>query len=91
MLHLRIVRNQMALAIKKVRADVAANLRAARRRLGLSQEALALTADIDRAYLSRIERGLANPSLTTLAKLAHALQMPLDELVKHHNSRHRRT
>ena len=87
---MRIVRAHMALSIKKVRADVAFNLRAARRRIGLSQEALALTADIDRAYLSRIERGLANPSLTTLAKLAGALQMDIAELVKNHNAKHRR-
>jgi transcriptional regulator with XRE-family HTH domain len=39
----------------------------------LSQETLAHEASIDRSYVSRLERGLENPSVTTLARLAVAL------------------
>jgi transcriptional regulator with XRE-family HTH domain len=34
---------------------------------------LAVDADIDRTYVSRLERGLENPTVLVLAKLAHAL------------------
>jgi transcriptional regulator with XRE-family HTH domain len=49
------------------------NVRAARKALNLSQEALALDSDIDRTYVSGIERGKRNPSLTMIAKLAERL------------------
>jgi transcriptional regulator with XRE-family HTH domain len=48
-------------------------LRNTRQDAGLSQEALALAADIDRTFVSQIERGIKQPSLTTLYKLADAL------------------
>src|ERR1700733_10442343 len=40
---------------------------------GLSQEALAVHAEIDRTYVSRFERGLENPSVAVLERLAKAL------------------
>lgn len=39
--------------------------------------ALAATAGVSSGLLSQIERGLGNPSYTTLIKLAHALQVPV--------------
>ena len=53
---------------------LAANVKAARKALDLSQEALALEAEIDRTYISGIERGLRNPSLTLTVKLAERLK-----------------
>lgn len=44
---------------------------------GLSQEALALAAGVDRTYVSQLERGIANPSLLILWRLADALKMDL--------------
>ena len=41
--------------------------------LGLSQEQLAFEAEIDRTYVSQIERALINPSLFVLHKLAKVL------------------
>ncbi|MEP3107444.1 MAG: helix-turn-helix transcriptional regulator [Hyphomicrobiales bacterium] len=46
------------------------NLREARKAAGLSQEALALEIGIDRTYISGIERGVRNPSLDVIVKLA---------------------
>ena len=56
---------------RRVFAD---NVKAARRALDLSQEALALEAGIDRTYVSGIERGRRNPSLTMIARLAERLK-----------------
>lgn len=53
---------------------MAQNVKAARKELDLSQEALALETEIDRTYISGIERGLRNPSLTLIVKLATALK-----------------
>ena len=45
-------------------------LREQRIAAGVSQEALALSADVDRTFVSQIERGIRQPTLTTLCKLA---------------------
>ena len=53
---------------------LADNLKTARKALGMSQETLALEAGIDRTYVSGIERGRRNPSLTMIARLAERLR-----------------
>lgn len=40
---------------------------------GLSQESLAVNASIDRTYVSRLERGIENPTVAVLERLAAAL------------------
>lgn len=45
-----------------------------------SQETLAFEAHVDRTYISAIERGIANPSIETLANICHALNVTLSEL-----------
>lgn len=45
-----------------------------------SQETLAFEALVDRTYISAIERGIANPSIETLANICHALDVTLGEL-----------
>ncbi|MFZ1155762.1 MAG: helix-turn-helix transcriptional regulator [Solirubrobacteraceae bacterium] len=52
-----------------------ANLRAARKQAGLSQEALAYEAEVDRAAISVYERGGREPNLRTVLKLARALHL----------------
>ena len=42
-----------------------------------SQETLAFEAHVDRTYISAIERGIANPSVETLANICHALGITL--------------
>lgn len=54
-------------------AILARNIKAARRLLGWSQEELADRAEIDRTYISGVERQVRNPTITVVAKLAKAL------------------
>jgi transcriptional regulator with XRE-family HTH domain len=42
---------------------------------GLSQDALAATAGIDRAHIGHLERATKSPTLTTVEKLADALEV----------------
>jgi len=51
------------------------NVREARRRKGLSQEALAHEAEMKRSYLSDLERGTRNPTVRALGRLAAALDV----------------
>lgn len=45
-----------------------------------SQETLAFEASVDRTYISAIERGIANPSIETLANICFSLNVTLSEL-----------
>ncbi|MER9456561.1 helix-turn-helix transcriptional regulator [Mesorhizobium sp. M0478] len=58
-----------------VRKIIGWNLRKLRVEQGLSQERLALAADIDRAYVGRVERGSENVTTDTLEALAGALKV----------------
>ena len=53
-----------------------------RRAKGLSQEALAEKADIDRTYLSDIERGVRNPGIKNVIVIAKALGITPSDLMK---------
>lgn len=48
----------------------------------MSIEDLALEAEINRNYLSDLERGKRNPTLQVISKIAAALQISLEELFK---------
>ena len=48
---------------------------------GWSQECLASHAELNRSYMGEIERAAAMPSLAMAAKLAHALEVPLSQLI----------
>lgn len=60
-----------------IQQTLAAQIRSERSRAGLSQEELALTAEVDRTYVSQLERGVANPSLQILYRIAGALNSDL--------------
>jgi transcriptional regulator with XRE-family HTH domain len=50
--------------------------------LGLSQEKLALKAEIDRTYLAGVEQGKRNPSIKSLEKIIDALEVNFSEFFK---------
>jgi transcriptional regulator with XRE-family HTH domain len=56
-------------------------LRRLRRQAGLTQEQLGFEADLRRTYVSILELGHQQPTLTTLFKLAKGLGMPVSELI----------
>lgn len=61
---------------------LAQNIRRLRLKKGLSQEKLARLADISNATLVKIEAGVAKePTITTVFKIANALDISIDELV----------
>ena len=49
---------------------------------GISQEKLALLAEVDRSYVGRVERGDNNVAILTLARLAGALGITLAKLLQ---------
>ncbi len=57
-------------AVRRVRTDK-----------GLSQERLALLAEVDRSYMGRVERGDNNVAVLTLLRIASALDLTLTELM----------
>ena len=63
------------------RAILGWNLRQLRVEQGLSQERLALSAGIDRAYVGRVERGSENVTITVLEALARVLTVPVATLL----------
>ena len=63
------------------RARVAWHLRRLRVERGLSQEALAVDAGVDRGYVSGIERCSFNPTIDVLDRLAVALHVDVAEFL----------
>ena len=64
------------------RAALAERVKQLRRELGLTQEALALETGVDRTFVSQIERGVGNPSLRTICKIADRLGIHAGALIK---------
>lgn len=57
-------------------------LRELRVKKGLSQEKLALEANLDRTFISLLERGLRQPSFTTILDIAKVLGVTAASLVE---------
>jgi transcriptional regulator with XRE-family HTH domain len=64
-----------------VRARLASNLRRLRLEKGWSQEDFADRAGIHRTYVSDIERGARNPTITVVEKLAKPLGITVGSLL----------
>ncbi len=64
------------------RRIVGANVRRLRLARGLTQEEVAFGAKIDLTYLGGIERGVRNPSLVVMGRVARTLTVDLTELLK---------
>ena len=65
----------------QIRAIFAANLRRARRARGLSQEELAHRAEIDRTYISALERGVYSVTIDIVDRLANSLGIEAGDLL----------
>jgi transcriptional regulator with XRE-family HTH domain len=56
-------------------------IRRCRHERGISQEELAHRSEVDRSYMSSIERGGQNPGIVSVARIARAMDMTLTELM----------
>lgn len=61
--------------LQKVARAFGATLQLVRRERGISQEGLQGLCDINRTFVSQLERGIRQPTLTTIMRLAHALNV----------------
>ena len=68
-----------------LRLVFAKNVRRARQESRYSQEQLADMCDLHRTYISDVERGNRNISIDNIEKIAAALNMPANELLKEEN------
>lgn len=64
-----------------VRKQLALNLQRLRREKRWSQEKLAFKSGIHRTYVSGLERGIRNPTITVVQKLANTLKVPFGALL----------
>jgi transcriptional regulator with XRE-family HTH domain len=69
------------MAAVEARQQFATNLRRERQALGMSQEALGDACGLHRTEISLLERAGRDPRLSTIVKLAHALQVPAAQLL----------
>ena len=60
----------------------AKNMKKLREARGLSQGDIHRATGIDRAYISNLEAGKQNPTLETIGKIAEALEVGSNELLK---------
>jgi len=72
----------MAKSLEATKACLAKNVRRVRMNTGMTQEELAEYVGIYRTYLSRIESGQANPSLSVIIALAIALDTSPGQLLQ---------
>lgn len=60
-----------------IQEKVGQRIRELRGQLGISQEELAARANLDRTYITSVERGKRNISIVNLEKISIALEVPL--------------
>jgi transcriptional regulator with XRE-family HTH domain len=65
-----------------VRRRVGLNLQRLRKENGHSQEAFAFEIGLHRTYISQLERGVRNPTILVLEKIAVALKVPASLLLE---------
>jgi len=62
-----------------IKADVGLRIRELRNNIGISQEALANKAEIDRTYVTDVENGRRNISIELLHKITSALEISIKD------------
>lgn len=63
-----------------IRRRIGRNIKMVREAKGWSQEELAERAELHRTYVSGVERGVRNPTITVLERLALALKVSIGSL-----------
>ena len=66
----------------EISSKLGQNLKRIRTKKKMSQGDIARALEVHRAYISGIESGKRNPTLATIQKLAEALGVSADELLK---------
>ena len=66
----------------KISEQLDKNMKRIRAKKKMSQGDIARALEVDRGYISNIENGKKNPTLATVAKIANALGVSPDELLK---------
>lgn len=69
-----------------IKAVVGRNVRRYRELKGISQEELAFDADLHRTYVSGVERGVRNPTVLIVGKLANALGVAPCKLLEYNET-----
>lgn len=64
---------------KKYTSDFGENFRKIRKSKKFTQEKLAIESDSDISYISRIERGILNITITKLKKISLVLSVPIND------------
>ena len=67
---------------KKILLALGLLVKQQRTALGISQEELGFRANLDRTYISGVERGVRNPSITALVSLASGLGITVANLLE---------
>jgi transcriptional regulator with XRE-family HTH domain len=68
--------------MREISTKLGKNLKQIRIAKKLSQGAIARKLNVHRAYVSGIEHGKRNPTLATIDRLAEALDVPVNQLLK---------
>lgn len=74
-------KKQNAEAFKDTKLIIGKNVRLRREAMSLSQEQLGLRIEADQAYISRLERGILNPTVESLVEIAFALEIDVNRLL----------
>jgi len=67
--------------MQSISTKLGQNLKKIRKRKGMSQGDISRKLNMDRGYISSVENGKKNPTLTTLEKIARALDVTVDSLL----------
>ena len=68
--------------MNKISKKLGKNIKRIRERKGMSQGDIHRITGMDRGYISRVESGQKNPTISNLEKIAKALGVAPDELLK---------
>ena len=66
-----------------VKTKIGSRIKELRLQKGISQEALAHIADLDRTYINSVENGKRNISILNVEKIAHALEVSMKFFFNH--------